>query len=113
MAGEVHHSGDEHFILNMHSLHNASLIRKILPRSLTAIRPLINPASRVQEHAALANRLRETNTQKRNERKEKRRLQAEKKNKEKEKVAEEADLDTEDEQSDDPEDLIDSEDELY
>ncbi|KAF8489838.1 hypothetical protein JB92DRAFT_2629245, partial [Gautieria morchelliformis] len=30
------HAGDAHFIINLHALHNASILREILPHHLTA-----------------------------------------------------------------------------
>ncbi|KAJ6618942.1 hypothetical protein B0H10DRAFT_1723402, partial [Mycena sp. CBHHK59/15] len=44
------HSEEAQFILNMHALHNAHLIREVLPRTLTAPVPYLN------DHTAAHNR---------------------------------------------------------
>ncbi|KAF5374921.1 hypothetical protein D9758_000015 [Tetrapyrgos nigripes] len=49
------HNDDRHFIINTHALHNASLLRKFLPRYLTVPRPLY--ADRVAWHRGLAEEL--------------------------------------------------------
>ncbi|KAH6867358.1 hypothetical protein BKA70DRAFT_1133414, partial [Coprinopsis sp. MPI-PUGE-AT-0042] len=36
----IDHASDDHFVLNMHALHNAHLLRRVLERSLYAPRPL-------------------------------------------------------------------------
>ena len=55
---QVAHSRDQRFILNMHGLHNAHLIREVLPRSLTAPTPYVQ--DRVTSHERFAAQLRET-----------------------------------------------------
>ncbi|KDQ05921.1 hypothetical protein BOTBODRAFT_182090 [Botryobasidium botryosum FD-172 SS1] len=42
------HKDDDHFVLNMHALHNANLIRETLPRSLTAPKHYL--ADRLKSH---------------------------------------------------------------
>ncbi|KII84492.1 hypothetical protein PLICRDRAFT_179320 [Plicaturopsis crispa FD-325 SS-3] len=59
----IAHSDDDHFVLNMHALHNASLIRKLLPRTLTAPAPLF--ADRRARHYELAALLRISQADKR------------------------------------------------
>lgn len=41
-------------MINTHSLHNAHLLRRTLPRDLVAPVPVINPSQRQAEHAKLA-----------------------------------------------------------
>jgi hypothetical protein len=57
------HSTAQQFILNLHALHNAHLIREVLPRSLTAPIPYLE--DRVASHARFAAQLRETGPAKR------------------------------------------------
>ena len=59
----IAHEDDGHFILNLHALHNASIIRKFLPRHLTAPRPLY--ANRTARHYEIARGLRVTQAEKR------------------------------------------------
>lgn len=65
------HSDDDRFILNMHAMHNAHLIRRILPRELTAPVPVIPVTDRAEKHSAFAEQLRLTNGKKRSATKEK------------------------------------------
>ena len=46
-------------MINTHSLHNAHLLRRSLPRDLIAPVPFINPSQRQAEHAKLAAEWRE------------------------------------------------------
>ena len=62
---QTKHSSEQHFILNMHALHNAHLIREVLPRSLTAPIPYLN--DRLASHARFAAQLRQTGPAKRAE----------------------------------------------
>ncbi|KAJ7769297.1 hypothetical protein B0H16DRAFT_1660998 [Mycena metata] len=57
------HTPEQVFILNMHALHNAYLIREILPRALTAPIPYLQ--DRVASHHRFAAQLRETGPAKR------------------------------------------------
>ncbi|SJL18296.1 uncharacterized protein ARMOST_21882 [Armillaria ostoyae] len=66
----ISHSDDEHFIINMFALHNATLLRKALPRSLTTPRPLYE--DRRAHHAEIASLLRTTQAVKRAQTQEKR-----------------------------------------
>ncbi|KAH9925298.1 uncharacterized protein B0H18DRAFT_933788 [Fomitopsis serialis] len=52
----IEHTNDTHYILNMHALHNARLIRKVLPRHLTKPTPYLN--NRNDEHKKMAASLR-------------------------------------------------------
>ncbi|KAK7008238.1 hypothetical protein R3P38DRAFT_2948527 [Favolaschia claudopus] len=65
MELQIKHSEQEHFILNMHALHNAHLIREVLPRNLSAPIPYLS--DRVATHSRLAAQLRETGPAKRAE----------------------------------------------
>jgi hypothetical protein len=62
---EISHSPEQRFILNMHALHNAHLIRDILPRSLTEPIPYLQ--DRAASHGRFAAQLRETGPAKRAE----------------------------------------------
>ncbi|KAL6299568.1 hypothetical protein BKA93DRAFT_742110 [Sparassis latifolia] len=61
----VKHTSDDRFLLNMHALHNASLIRQSLPRHLTAPVPYLR--DRRAKHDELAASLRITGPAKRAE----------------------------------------------
>ncbi|KIJ08370.1 hypothetical protein PAXINDRAFT_88936, partial [Paxillus involutus ATCC 200175] len=54
----IEHKDDQHFLLNTHALHNAAILRKTLPRHLTAPIPFIT--NRCERHDMLAATLRET-----------------------------------------------------
>lgn len=60
---EHKNSISERFVVNLHALHNAHLIRKVLPRALTAIVPLY--ADRRAAHVEQAEVLRKHNNAKR------------------------------------------------
>ncbi|KAH9942016.1 hypothetical protein B0H21DRAFT_811258 [Amylocystis lapponica] len=59
----ISHTTAERFLLNMHALHNAALIRETLPRSLT--RPKLYIEDRLVKHGEIAAHLRVTGPQKR------------------------------------------------
>jgi hypothetical protein len=59
----IAHEDDGHFIVNLHALHNATLIRKMLPRHLIAPKPLY--ADRTARHYEIAAGLRVTQVEKR------------------------------------------------
>jgi hypothetical protein len=59
----IEHNDDHHFLLNTHALHNAAILRKMLPRHLTA--PVSFITNRRERHDALAAALRETQDVKR------------------------------------------------
>jgi hypothetical protein len=59
----IAHEDDGHFVINMHAFHNATLLRKILPRHLTAPKPLY--IDRKARHFEIAAGLRVTQTEKR------------------------------------------------
>jgi hypothetical protein len=59
------HNDDIHFIINMHALHNATLIRRLLPRSLTIPNP--KHEDREAYHNQLAIEVRKLITNKRRE----------------------------------------------
>lgn len=63
MVQLIGHNDDLHFVLNMHALHNATLIRKILPPHLT-LPTLIYP-DREARHFELATKLRVSQAEKR------------------------------------------------
>lgn len=50
----IEHKNDDHYIINTHALHNATLTRKLLPRHLTAPIPYFDPAMRQAEHQKMA-----------------------------------------------------------
>ncbi|KAF8513305.1 hypothetical protein JB92DRAFT_2830448 [Gautieria morchelliformis] len=56
------HADDAHFIINLHALHNASILREILPRHLTAPTPLHVDSKAF--HYEMATKLRVTQEQK-------------------------------------------------
>ncbi|KAJ6600531.1 hypothetical protein DFH09DRAFT_1257967 [Mycena vulgaris] len=62
---QTKHSSEQRFVLNMHGLHNAHLIRDILPRSLTEPMPYLS--DRVASHSRFAALLRQTGPAKRAE----------------------------------------------
>ncbi|KAJ6463071.1 hypothetical protein DFH09DRAFT_1113674 [Mycena vulgaris] len=55
---QVIHSAEQQFILNMHGLHNAHLIREVLPRALIALVPYLQ--DRCASHLRFATQLRQT-----------------------------------------------------
>jgi hypothetical protein len=59
----IQHEGDDHFVINMTSLHNAAQLRKVLPRNLTAPKPLYS--DRKARHFEIAMTLRVTQAEKR------------------------------------------------
>ncbi|KAE9393245.1 hypothetical protein BT96DRAFT_959108 [Gymnopus androsaceus JB14] len=70
----IEHSDDDRFIINMYGLHNANLIRKLLPRHLTIPIPLHN--DREAFHHETAARLRQLQDTKRKKTQEKRKATA-------------------------------------
>jgi hypothetical protein len=62
---KVDHASDNFYFLNMHALHNAAQIRKVLPRHLTA--PSYIFPNRQQHHVAIAQNLQITGPKKRAE----------------------------------------------
>ncbi|OBZ78614.1 hypothetical protein A0H81_00232 [Grifola frondosa] len=50
------HTNDTHYILNLHTLHNAAVLRKVLPRHLTIPQPYLS--DRLQKHKDMATALR-------------------------------------------------------
>jgi len=54
----IKHADDDHFVVNMYALHNATRLRNALPSSLKVPRPLY--ADRRAHHDALAVELRMT-----------------------------------------------------
>lgn len=64
-----HINGNDFFIVNLHALHNAARIRKVLPRDLT--RPVHCFPDRVARHSEMAEKLRDVQSGKRREAKEK------------------------------------------
>jgi hypothetical protein len=63
MVQLINHKDDGQFVINMTGLHNAAQIRKILPRHLTAPKPL--HTDRQAYHFEIAAKLRITQAQKR------------------------------------------------
>lgn len=59
----ITHEDNGNFVINMHAFHNATLLRKILPRHLTAPKPLY--IDRKARHVEIAAGLRITQTEKR------------------------------------------------
>jgi hypothetical protein len=55
----VEHVDDTRFIINMHALHNAARLRKVLPRSIT--KPAPYHVDRIAAHSRTATALREVN----------------------------------------------------
>jgi hypothetical protein len=62
---KIVHASDNYYFLNMHALHNAAKIRKVLPRHLTA--PSYIFPNRQQHHVAIAQNLQITGPKKRAE----------------------------------------------
>ncbi|EMD34744.1 hypothetical protein CERSUDRAFT_28747, partial [Gelatoporia subvermispora B] len=54
----IEHGSDDHFIVNMHSLHNAHLVRQVIPRNLSA--PTVFYENRGQHHSEASARLQQT-----------------------------------------------------
>lgn len=50
----VAHAAEDRYILNMHAIHNAHLIRKALPRQLSQPIPYLSEAERAAKHAEYA-----------------------------------------------------------
>lgn len=63
MSSLITHDNDDYFVINLHALHNASLIRKVLPRVLTAPKALY--ADRRSRHYEIAAELRVSQAKKR------------------------------------------------
>lgn len=61
----IEHTAIQRYIINMHSLHNAHLIRTVIPRTLTA--PVPYARDRTALHNKLAALLREDHAKKQNE----------------------------------------------
>jgi hypothetical protein len=61
----IKHSDDDHFIINMHALHNAYPLRKALPSQLVQQRPLFD--DRFAHHAAQIGSVRASQAAKRAE----------------------------------------------
>ena len=59
----ISHEDDGRFVINMHALHNAILLRNILPRHLTAPKHLYT--DRIAQHHEVAAQLRVTQVEKR------------------------------------------------
>ena len=59
----ITHKDNGHFVINMHAFHNATLLWKILPRHLTAPKPLY--VDRKARHFAIAAGLQVTQAEKR------------------------------------------------
>ncbi|KAJ3861980.1 hypothetical protein EV359DRAFT_2062, partial [Lentinula novae-zelandiae] len=58
----IEHKNDDWYLINTHALHNANLIRKLLPRELTAPQTLHN--DREAYHHEIAGKLRVSQTSK-------------------------------------------------
>src|ERR1700732_1034538 len=58
----ISHEDDGHFVINMHALHNATLLRNILPRHLTAPKCLYT--DRTVRHHEIAAQIRVTQVEK-------------------------------------------------
>jgi len=56
----IEHQLLETYVVNTHSLHDAHLLRRVLPRDLTAPVSFIDPNQRQAEHAKLVAKWRET-----------------------------------------------------
>ncbi|KAH9830861.1 uncharacterized protein C8Q71DRAFT_687744, partial [Rhodofomes roseus] len=54
----IEHKDEKRYIVNTHALHNAALLRKLLPRHLTAPVPHIKPDERKAAHHEMAAALR-------------------------------------------------------
>jgi hypothetical protein len=65
----ISHANDTHFILNMHAIHNAHLLRRVLPRELW--RPVLLYPDQIVRHSAVAAKLRPLMQEKRQARSEK------------------------------------------
>ncbi|KAL6301292.1 hypothetical protein BKA93DRAFT_819090 [Sparassis latifolia] len=65
VACTIFHNDDNHFVINTHALHNSHLLRRCLPRTLTAPQALVD--DRVKWHAELATVLRVDRDKKRSE----------------------------------------------
>lgn len=65
MQSTIKHSNDDDYIVNMHALHNAQLLRETLPRCLTA--PIPYTVDRKAKHDELAAKLRVSGLMKRAE----------------------------------------------
>lgn len=59
----IAHQDDAHYIINLHALHNATLVRKYLPRHLIQPKPLYE--DRKARHSEVARNLRITQMEKR------------------------------------------------
>lgn len=59
----IRHEDDDHFVINLHALHNATLLRNILPRRLTAPKPMYEDQR--AQHYEIATKLRTTQAAKR------------------------------------------------
>ena len=59
----IAHEDSSHFVLNMHALHNAHLLRRILPQELVAPKPLYD--DRTTRHYEIATSLQVTQSEKR------------------------------------------------
>ncbi|KAL4242638.1 hypothetical protein ABKN59_011827 [Abortiporus biennis] len=75
------HTDDDSFVLNMHVIHNAALLWKVLPRHLTKPLPYIEPAKRLEEHNKMVESLRSLQTDSRTKQASARKAHQEAKNK--------------------------------